>query len=120
METTMTGNEESIDCPWGSKSVVETSSVLTGVEATEDPLHFAVLVSMGACGVNGDLVYVANRHPALRLLVTVRTTWLYQGQPYAQTQTYALEPGGEAEVGCTIPGPTGQRFDRDIVGARFA
>lgn len=115
----MSENNELKDCPWGDSFVVDTSFILTGEVATENPRDFVSLISRRSCGANGRLIFVVNRHDEQRIFVTVRTRWVYQGQPHSQTRTYALEPGGEAEVGCTIPGPTGQRFDRDITGARF-
>ena len=88
--------------------------------ATENPREFVVLEYRGKCGAGGRFVHVVNRHVERKITVTVRTRWLSGNQPMSETRVYVLEPGVDRGVGCTIPGPTGQRFDRDIVGARFS
>jgi hypothetical protein len=115
----MSENSERSECEWSKHPMAESGPLLVGDDATEEPRDFVALVSRRPCGANGQLIYVINRHGSQRIFVTVRTRWVYQNQPRSRTETYPLEPGGEAEVGCTVPGPTSQRFDRDITGARF-
>ena len=116
----MNTNQERADAPWGSDNAEQAGPVLIGDAAIENPRDFVALENRTTCGAGGRNVYVINRHNDRQITVSVRTRWIYQNEPRSETRAFALEPGFEAYVGCTIPGPTGQRFDRDIVGARFS
>jgi hypothetical protein len=116
----MNTNQELEDAPWGSDQTHEIGPILKGEAATENPRDFVALENRTPCGAGGRNVHVINRHAERQITVSVRTRWVYQNEPRSETRGYILEPGAEDYVGCTIPGPTGQRFDRDIVGARFS
>ena len=115
----MNQNEERSECEWVDSTGVEAGPLLVGDDATEEPREFVSLESRGTCGAHGQQISVINRHQSRTISVTVRTRWVYENEPRSRTVTYPLQPGSEASVGCTVPGPTSQRFERDITGARF-
>ncbi len=116
----MNTNQDRSHAPWGSDKIQSLGPVLFGAEAEEDPKKFVTLEARTPCGAGGKNIYVVNKHGSKQITVTVRTRWIYNNQPQSQTAVFVLEPGADDYVGCTIPGPTSQRFDRDIVGARFS
>lgn len=116
----MNTNTEQNNASWGSEKIQALGPILIGAESEEDPKKFVKLEARTPCGAGGQNIYVVNRHGSRQITVTVRTRWIYEGQPRSQTAVFVLEPGADDYVGCTIPGPTSQRFDRDIVGTRFS
>jgi hypothetical protein len=51
--------------------------------------------------------------------VTIEIKYIYQGQNQSESRLYNIYPGQNIELGCTIPGPTQQKFNFSIVGAWF-
>ncbi len=89
---------------------------------TENARGFLQVVANQPCGpagFGGRYLQLRNAHPDRRISVTYRVDWTYQNQRRSRERTGTWSPGRTNPLGCTVPGPTGQRFNYTIVSARF-
>lgn len=99
-----------------------TLSLLTGDTAAEDARDYVVLesrVEPGLCAPGSGYVFYKNRHTKRCIRVTIKTRWIYEGRQYSSYEDIFVRDRAEEGLGCVIPGPTGQRFDREIHSAVF-
>lgn len=93
-----------------------------GDDVMENPMSFLRVVSQGNCGprgFNGLFLALENTHGSKAIWVTYGVSFYYQGRPYSETHTGRWSSGRTNPLGCTVPGPTGQRFTYRILSARF-
>lgn len=98
------------------------STTLSGDVAEQNPRNFVRIVSQGKCGpavYGGRFLAIENQHPDQRIYVTYTIRFLYQGRTQIETKTGRWSAGRTNPIGCTVPGPTEQRFHFSITGARF-
>lgn len=96
--------------------------VAEGDEADESARDFVRMTSPGKCGPaasNGRFVQIENTHASKEIYVTYTVRFYYQGRPKIETKSGRWRPGRSSVIGCTVPGPTNQRFLFDILSARF-
>ncbi len=95
---------------------------LAGEAEEENPRDFVRIVSLGKCGPpvhNGRFLAIENNHPDQPIYVTYSIRFFYQAQPRVDIKTGKWSAGRTNPIGCTVPGPTGQRFTFTIQSARF-
>ncbi|HYH99650.1 hypothetical protein [Hyalangium sp.] len=100
----------------------ESLSLLMGANADEDARDYVVLESRvvpNLCAFGSGYVFCKNRHAKRCIRVTIKTRWIYEGQQHSSYEDLFVRGRAEEGVGCVIPGPTGQRFDREIHSAVF-
>ena len=68
----------------------------------------------------GKMYFLKSTHRSRTIVAIIETTWTYRGQRRRSTSTYRLSPFEDSMIGCNIPGPTNQRFDRKLLSAYFA
>jgi len=93
-----------------------------GDEVLETAMSFVRIVSQGNCGpaaFGGRFLALENTHPSKTIWVTYGVSFYYQGQPRSETRTGRWSAGRTNPLGCTVPGPTNQRFNYRILSARF-
>ena len=116
-------NEERASLPFSvPEQEVIAPYLAEGDDVLQNPLSFVRLISQGACGprgFGGQFLAIENTHPAKPIWVTYMVSFYYQSQPRTQTKTGKWSAGRTNPVGCTVPGPTGQRFTYRILSARF-
>lgn len=88
----------------------------------ENARSFVSISSSGRCGpagFGGQFLQIRNAHPSRAITVSYAIRYIYQGQQRSERRTGTWSPQRTNPLGCTVPGPTGQRFDYQITDARF-
>ena len=71
----------------------------------------------GVCLDGSEVEYVKNAKPANQLMTVIEVETIHDGKHVRYHECFVAPEGGEALLGCVIPGPTQQRFDRKIKAA---
>lgn len=63
---------------------------------------------------------IKNIHTSSKISATIEKTWIYKDEKHSEINSYTVEPKKKKYLGCSIPGPTNQKFERAVVDAKFA
>lgn len=103
-----------------SENLILKNSVISENDDPSNPRDSALISYGNTCGVGGRLaILVHNNNSNRGIGVTIEIKYIYQGQNQSESRLYNIYPGQKVDLGCTIPGPTQQKFNYAIVGAWF-
>ncbi|MGQ2981860.1 hypothetical protein [Flavobacterium sp.] len=103
-----------------SENLIQKYSVISETDDPANPRDSVVISYGNTCGAGGrSAILNHNNHANRGIGVTIEIRYVYQGQNQSESRLYNIFPGQQVDLGCTVPGPTQQRFNYFIVGAWF-
>ncbi len=103
-----------------SENLILKNSIVSENDAPSNPRDSVIISYLAPCGAGGkSATLVHNNHSNRGIGVTVEINYIYLGQNQSESRIYNIFPGQKVDLGCTIPGPTQQRFNYKIAGAWF-